>query len=163
MALLPNPRLSAQHFERPKFKTSEFGVRKGLWLRRHQPTRWEIQQFLKSTLLTGLGYGCLRCLVEQVGGSGGEKSWRTLELGHLWLRSFNTRSFWTTNSLLLKGFGCSSSGYVPSFGSMCLFGSGDKTFILGATEGQNYLLYACLSYMTCSFGLWSLKSNSVSY
>lgn len=65
----------------------------------------------------------------------------------------------------------SSGVQVPvmtqSFGSMAVvvegtFAGEKKIFVPGAAGIQSSLFYTCFGYMTCSFGLLSLKSSSVS-
>lgn len=47
-------------FERPKLKTSGFGVRKGLFIEKAPPRRWETWWCLRSIMLAGQGEGFLR-------------------------------------------------------------------------------------------------------
>ena len=70
-------------------------------------------------------------------------------------RGISTGSSWTADRSFLKGFQCSGSGHVWSFGSVR-----GETLVPGLVWGQNCHLCAYFGCMTYSFVLLSLKNNS---
>ena len=85
-------------------------------------------------------------------------------IGGLWnlaiygKESFSTRSSWTMDPLLLKGFESSGLCHVPVLW-FCVVGLGLDS---GSYLGQNCLLCTCYSCMTSGFVPLSLENNSVS-
>ena len=77
------------------------------------------------------------------------------------IRGFSTRSFWTTDPSLLKGFHCSSFSYVPVLLLVGVVGrQGRESLVLVTAGSKSSLLCAFISCMTCGFGLLILKGNS---